>query len=216
MLARGMPWFIIIPPAVTLAVVATIVVSPVPVGWGAWALVVVLAVASAFGLAFFRDPERTCAEGLLAPAHGRVMAVEDVDDGDAWTRVSIFMGPFDVHVVRAPLDGKVAGIERGGATFARADTPGADHNVRLTLTMDPKRLGEHHRVVLVSGWFARRIVPYVAVGDKVARGARIGLIRFGSRVDVLVPRGMFTISVGRGQRVRASETSLGVRADARR
>jgi len=216
MLARGMPWFIIIPPAVTLAVVATIVVSPVPVGWGAWALVVALAVASAFGLLFFRDPERTCGEGLLAPAHGRVMAVEDVDDGDAWTRVSIFMGPLDVHVVRAPLDGRVADMERAGSGFARADAPGADHNVRLTLTMDPKRLGEHHRVVLVSGWFARRIVPYVAVGDKVARGARIALIRFGSRVDVLVPRGMYAISVRRGQRVRAGETSLGVRADARR
>ncbi len=216
MLARGMPWFIIVPPAITMAVVAAIVLSPVPAGWGAWALVAVLAAVSAFGLMFFRDPERACAEGLLAPAHGRVLAVQDVDDGDAWTRVSVFMGLLDVHVVRAPLDGRVAGMERAGSGFEPADTPGARHNVHLTLTMDPRHLGEHHRVVLVSGYLARRIVPYVAVGDRVARGERIALIRFGSRVDVLVPRGMFAISVARGQRVRAGETSLGVRADARR
>ncbi len=216
MLARGTPWFILVPPALALALVAAIIVTAVPSTWWSWALVAVLAVASAFFAAFFRDPERRVGEGLLAPAHGRVLAVdEDVVEADgAWTRVSTFMGPLDVHVVRAPLGGTVRGMERAGASFARADAPGAGHNVRLTMELEGE--GGRHRVVLVSGWFARRIVPYVAVGDAVARGARIGLIRFGSRVDVLVPKGEYTVSVARGARVRAGETSLGVRADARR
>ena len=68
---------------------------------------------------------------------------------------------------------------------------------------------------MVSGWFARRIVPYVAVGDPVARGSRIGLIRFGSRVDVLVPTDGFRITASPGRRVRGGESSLGVVAHAR-
>jgi len=216
MLARGTPWFMLAPPTLALALAAAVLASVAPSVWWSWALVIALAAASAIGLAFFRDPDRSPGEGLLAPAHGRVLAVEDVEEGGAWTRVSTFMGPLDVHVVRAPLDGRVGLVERAGSGFARADAPGAGHNVRLTLTMETEGASGRHRVVLVSGWFARRIVPYVGAGDAVARGARIGLIRFGSRVDVLVPRGEWAITVERGARVRAGETSLGVRADARR
>jgi phosphatidylserine decarboxylase len=200
-----------VPPALTALVAVAAVAEVVPGRPIAWGVAILLAAVSAFGLAFFRDPDRTAADGLVAPAHGRVLSITD---DDRWTRVATFMGPFDVHVVRAPLDGTVRRMERSGRGFARADRPGADGNVRLAIDLDGDA-GEH-RVELVSGWFARRIVPYVSVGDRVVRGARIGLIRFGSRVDVLVPRGSCEVSVAPGHRVRAAETSLGVMAHARR
>ena len=128
-------------------------------------------------------------------------------------RISTFMGPFDVHVVRAPMDGRVVGVQRGGGGFARADTPSAAHNVKMELAFEGPQVA--FDVVMLSGWFARRIVPYVAVGDQVRRGSRIGLIRFGSRVDVVVPRGVFDILVAPGTKVMAGATSLGGMTDAR-
>jgi phosphatidylserine decarboxylase len=206
MLAKGTPLFIILFPVLLLV---TLVMW---YGSGpSWAspylpLLVVLAPLTFLVLYFFRDPDRPLAEGLVAPAHGRVLGV-DAEDGR--TRVSIFMSPFDVHVARAPLDGKVVSMERSGSGFHRADSPEAGHNVQLEIGLQGD--GEPFTVVLVSGWFARRIVPYIGVGDTVARGSRIGLIRFGSRVDVLVPEGSYTIGVRQGAKVRAATTSLGVR-----
>ena len=219
MLAKGTPWFIYVPPALALVLALAMVAGWTPAAWWWVALLAVLAAASAFGLSFFRDPGRRTGEGLVAPVHGRVLAV--TEEG-GWTRVSTFMGPLDVHVVRAPLDGTVRAMTRGGAGFRRADSTGAGHNVQLDLELDGAGVAGgaggadgSHRVVMVSGWFARRIVSYVAVGDRVARGSRIGLIRFGSRVDVLVPRDGSRITVAPGQRVRGGESSLGVVAHAR-
>jgi len=225
MLAKGTPWFIYVPPALALVLALAMVARWTPAAWWWVALLALLAVASAFGLSFFRDPGRRTGEGLVAPVHGRVLAV--TEEG-GWTRVSTFMGPLDVHVVRAPLDGTVRAMTRGGSGFRRADSAGAGHNVHLDLELEgaggaggadgtagADGTGGSHRVVMVSGWFARRIVPYVAVGDRVARGSRIGLIRFGSRVDVLVPRDGFRITVAPGQRVWGGESSLGVVAHAR-
>jgi len=220
MLAKGTPWSIGLPPALALVLALAMMAGRVPLVWSWAALLGLLAAATAFGLFFFRDPDRPSGEGLVAPVHGRVLAV--TEEG-GWTRVSTFMGPFDVHVVRAPLDGTVRSMARGGAGFRRADSAVADHNVQLDLALDSAggadgaggEGGRPHRVVMVSGWFARRIVPYVDVGDSVARGSRIGLIRFGSRVDVLVPTDGFRITASPGQRVRGGESSLGVVAHAR-
>ena len=223
MLAKGTPWFILIPPALALLLALAMAAGWAPVAWWWAALLGLLAAATAFGAFFFRDPERSTGEGLVAPVHGRVLAVT-AEGG--WTRVSTFMGPFDVHVVRAPLEGTVRAMARGGAGFRRADSAVAGHNVQLDLELDGaggtggagNASGEGSgpfRVVMVSGWFARRIVPYVAVGDRVARGSRMGLIRFGSRVDVLVPTDGFRITASPGQRVRGGESSLGVVAHAR-
>jgi phosphatidylserine decarboxylase len=105
-------------------------------------------------------------------------------------------------------------MERGGSGFNRADTEGADHNVHLELGCEGDQIP--FTVVMVSGWFARRIVPYVGIGDRLERGGRIGLIRFGSRVDVLVPKGTFDVAVQSGTRIRAGSSSLGVMTDAGR
>jgi len=214
MLAKGTPWFIPLPPALALVLALAMAAGWAPMAWWWVALLGLLAAATAFGLFFFRDPDRPTGEGLVAPVHGRVLAV--AEEG-GWTRVSTFMGPFDVHVVRAPLDGTVRAMTRQGAGFRRADSAEAGHNVQLELELDGAggEGGAPHRVVMVSGWFARRIVPYVATGDPVARGSRMGLIRFGSRVDVVVPTGAFRITAAPGQRVRGGESSLGVVPHAR-
>jgi phosphatidylserine decarboxylase len=210
MIARGTPAFVAVPPAILVLFLALMVEGTLPQSWWSWTIVVVLALLSVLGIAFFRDPERRTAAGLVAPAHGRILKVAPED---GMTRVSTFMGPFDVHVVRAPLDGRVASMERGGGGFHRADTPDAGHNVQLELAFDGGK--DPFRVVMISGWFARRIVPYVAVGDRVTRGSRIGLIRFGSRVDVLVRNDSFNIIVKPGTQVMAGSSSLGVSSGAR-
>ncbi len=208
-MARGTPWTITIPPALLALTAVAMVAGPLTVAWWSLLAVALLLMLSFMGIYFFRDPERTVGEGLVAPCHGRVLGVDE--EGDR-VRVSTFMGPMDVHVIRAPLKGKVMSMERGGSGFHRADTSEAGHNVQLAIDLhgDP----EDFTVVMVSGWFARRIVPHIAPGDTVERGSRIGLIRFGSRVDVLVPKNEYRITVEPGTRVRAGSSSLGVRLDA--
>lgn len=208
-MARGTPWFITIPPALLALTAVAMVAGPLAVAWWSILAVALLLMLSFLGIYFFRDPERQVGEGLVAPAHGRVLGVDE--EGDR-VRVSTFMGPMDVHVVRAPLEGRVVSMERGGSGFHRADTTEAGHNVQLAIDLHGGP--EDFTVVMVSGWFARRIVPHIAPGDTVERGSRIGLIRFGSRVDVLVPKDEYRITVGPGTRVRAGSSSLGVRLDA--
>ncbi len=207
MLARGTPWFIFVPPAFTAGFFVPWYQAGFPFAWHYLVLLTVLILLSFFVLFFFRDPERPTAEGLVAPAHGRVLGVKD-EDGR--TRVSIFMSPLDVHVVRVPLDGTVVSMERSGSGFHSAFRPEADRNVQLELRFEGGEVP--FTVVMISGLVARRIVPYVSVGDAVSRGSRIGLIRFGSRVDVMVPKDAYSISVEPGAHVKAGSSSLGVRS----
>ena len=205
MLARGTPWSILLLPVVVLVLL---------VAWHryglhlAWLVVLVpLLALSLLAIFFFRDPDRVTADGLVAPAHGSVL---DVVREDGHTRVSTFMSPLDVHVVRAPLGGEVVSMERSGSTYHPAYRSEAGHNVQLEMRFEGGDVP--FTLVLISGWVARRIVPYVSVGDQVTRGGRVGLIRFGSRVDVIVPEGAFDIDVGEGDRVTGGSSSLGVRA----
>jgi len=158
--------------------------------------------AAGFVLWFHRDPERTTpAEGLVAPADGRVTVLRAEDDR---VRVGVFMGVTDVHVNRAPVDGTVEAVTHEPGAHRPAFSKDSDRNERVRL-----ELGDTE-VTLIAGAFARRIHPYVAAGDVVARGERIGHISFGSRVDVLLPPGveMADIRVTEGERVRAGETVL--------
>lgn len=207
MLARGTPWFIFVPPAFTLGFFVPWYRAGFPFTWYYILILAVLVLISSFLLYFFRDPHRQVGKGLVAPAHGRILGVED--EGDR-TRVSTFMSPFNVHVVRAPLDGNVVSMERSGSGFYRAFKPEADHNVQVAIEFDGGEVP--FTLVMVSGYIARRIVPYMSVGDSVSRGSRIGLIRLGSRVDVIVPKGAYSITVEPGDIVSAGSSSLGVRA----
>jgi phosphatidylserine decarboxylase len=168
--------------------------------------------AAAASAGFFRDPERAIpavANGVLAPADGRVMSVEDAVDafvGPA-VRVAIFLSPLDVHVNRAPIAGVVADTVYTPGRFVAAYDPAAESNERCAVRLQ----GEHTRVTVVqiAGVVARRIVCRVGSGDKLVAGERFGMIRFGSRTDCYMPRGT-EVTVRVGETVRAGQTVIGV------
>lgn len=152
--------------------------------------------------AFFRDPERDLAEGLvLAPADGIVSEVERGADG-RW-RVATFMGLQNVHVNRAPIDGVVRERQHHPGGYKPAFRKHSEANERMVWTIETA-LGDM-QMVQIAGMLARRIVSYRDPGQRIERGARIGMIRFGSRVDVTMPSGIEP-AVKVGQRVRAGRT----------
>ncbi|HWN16782.1 MAG TPA: phosphatidylserine decarboxylase family protein [Candidatus Dormibacteraeota bacterium] len=183
-------------------------------GWmGWWAAAAVFMVAALACLGFFRDPERTpptLPGAVVAPADGRVMVVTEAMDpwvGPA-TRVSIFLSPLDVHVNRAPVGGLVKNVEYAPGRFLAAYQPEAsEENERCTVSVE----GETARVAVkqIAGVLARRIVCRVRPGDSLRAGQRYGLIRFGSRTDLVVPRST-EIRVRVGDRVRGGESVMGV------
>ena len=176
--------------------------------------------------AFFRDPERVVPQGddlILAPADGMVtlicqapppLELQGPDHGGSQglgaepvTRVSIFMSVFDVHINRAPVGGTVRRVVYIPGKFMNADLDKAsDENERQHVLIE-RSDGRPIGCTQIAGLVARRIVPFVKPGDIVAAGQRIGLIRFGSRVDVYLPQGTDT-KVLLGQTVIAGETVL--------
>lgn len=173
--------------------------------------------------AFFRDPIRTTPRGdrlIVAPADGLITLIakvppppelrgpEGLADGD-YTRVSIFMSVFDVHINRAPITGRIKRIAYVAGKFVNADLDKAsEDNERqhfLVESSDGVRVG----FTQIAGLVARRILAFVKEGDVVEAGQRVGLIRFGSRVDVYLPAGT-SPKVLLGQRSIAGETVLAV------
>ncbi len=147
---------------------------------------------TAFVACFFRNPPREIAGGensVVAPADGRVIDVAEIEgaDGNKWLRIGIFLSVLNVHVNRCPLAGRVVAKDWGGQAFLAAFNPKAESdNVRCVMTLETA-LGLRFQVVQITGLIARRIVCHPQLGDWVRRGDRYGLIRFGSRTDVLLP-----------------------------
>ena len=145
-----------------------------------------------FVACFFRNPPREIPAGeniVVAPADGRVIDVAEVEgsDGNKWLRIGIFLSVLNVHVNRCPLAGRVVAIDRGGRAFLAAFNPKAEvENVRCALTLETAA-GVRFQVVQITGLIARRIVCHPQLGEWVRRGDRYGMIRFGSRTDVLLP-----------------------------
>jgi phosphatidylserine decarboxylase len=180
-------------------------------------------------LAFFRDPVRAVPQGsglIVAPADGLVTMIERVAPpreltgpdalGDqTMVRVSIFMSVFDVHINRSPIPGTIRRVVYISGKFLNASLDKAsEENERqhiLVESADGTRIG----FTQIAGLVARRIVPFVKPNDIVAVGQRVGLIRFGSRVDVYLPEGT-AAKVSLGQRSIAGETILGVIGDAQK
>jgi phosphatidylserine decarboxylase len=167
-------------------------------------------VLAAFCLYFFRDPERVPPSGdvIVSPADGRVVSIRDMGDGQ--TRVSIFLNIFDVHVNRTPIPGKITDIQYQEGKFLVASHEAASsENEQNTLVVEDGAT----RVVCrqIAGLIARRIVCYKRAGDSVAKGERIGYIKFGSRVDVLFgPE--WDVAVKLGDKVAGATTVLAKRA----
>jgi phosphatidylserine decarboxylase len=172
---------------------------------GRWAAAAVPATALAAGMLwFFRDPEREIGQGrVISPADGVVQSIMPWHDGR--TRVAIFMSPLNVHVNRAPLAGTVTSVEHVPGGYVPAFDKESEYNERVVWRLDTE-LGELE-LVQIAGAVARRIVPYLTRGTKVEQGDRIGLIRFGSRVDVYLPQGIEP-AVEVGQRTAAGVTRL--------
>ena len=177
----------------------------------AWPFAILPLAFAAFFLWFFRDPERAIPADpltIVSPADGQVTDVSMIDvDSVRRVRLSIFMNVFDVHVNRSPIRGVVRALEYRRGHFRNAmGADCADHNEQNIVTVE----GEGHTVVFkqIAGLLARRIVFRPKIGDLVERGQRIGMIKFSSRVDVVLgPDAQVTVKAG--DRVKAGASVLG-------
>ncbi len=199
--------------AAALALFVMVVISD-ELGW--LLVIVALWVAS-----FFRDPVRTTPRGdtlIVSPADGLVTMIADVpvprelagDDAlgsGIVTRVSIFMSVFDVHINRTPIGGTIKRVVYISGKFLNADLDKASEENERQHILVEGRDGLRIGFTQIAGLVARRIVPFVKPGDIVATGQRVGLIRFGSRVDVFLPAGTAP-RVMLGQRALAGETVI--------
>ena len=179
---------------------------------GLWPVALVFVVLAAFMAYFFRDPRRqppTDANLVVAPADGRVTRVRPVGDLSERSSnvISIFLSPFDVHINRAPIAGKITNVAYTRGKFLMATDENASVvNEQNALTIE----GERITVVCkqIAGILARRIVCWKQVGEKVDLGERFGLIKFSSRTDVLLPANV-EILVAEGARVKGGTTIIG-------
>ena len=184
--------------------------------WAAWPFLGL----SAYMALFFRDPDRRCdtvaphPDDVLSPADGVVMVAGTPQDGVApdgnWQQVSVFLSVFDVHVNRSPYRGEVVQSSyRKGSFLAAYRKESAHRNERSELWLRNGE-GPGARTVVfrqIVGVLARRIVTRTGPGQRLATGERMGLMKFGSRMDVFVPPEC-TVAVTRGQRVRGGETVI--------
>jgi len=181
--------------------------------WPFWLLAFLLTLVALWVAYFFRDPERRGERGerlVVAPADGKIVLVTEVDEPDFLrgraTRISIFMNVFSVHVNRYPVSGTVRYVKHTTGKFLNAAVEQSsleNEQVSVGIEAGP------HRVLVrqIAGLIARRIITYSREGDRAEQGARFGLIRFGSRVDVFVPTDA-TLRVKAGQQTAAGTTVL--------
>lgn len=185
--------------------------------WVSWIPAVVCLGFAAFFTFFFRDPDRHTPAALretdvLAPADGRVLVAGDVIPEGApegsWKQISIFLSPMDVHVNRVPVSGRVTRVSLTPGQFLpayRHDAGGKNERSEIWI--------DHHGQPIVTrqvvGMLARRVVCRLTGGDEVSAGQRLGIMKFGSRMDVFVPQDA-TITVQVGAMVRGGETVIAV------
>jgi phosphatidylserine decarboxylase len=187
-----------------------------------WAMIALLApdlVIYFWVLWFFRDPERTVPQdpGLfIAPADGRIADITNIGPdselGRDGVRIGIFMNIFNVHLTRCPVDGVVESVEHRPGLFLDVRDPHAsERNESTTIRLKYMRRGDEYPVVFrqIAGLVARRIVTDLTQGQSVTRGQRVGMIKFGSRLELLVPAELASkVCVDVGQISRGAETIL--------
>ena len=207
LLVSGVIWVLIIAGSVLGAFLNRIAVPTLSVLWVLF---------TGFTLYFFRDPEARVPAGpklAVSPGHGKVDVIDTLEEpqimGGKCQRISIFLSVLDVHVQNAPVGGRVAFSKYSTGEFLNAlRTESASHNENLLLGFEASEpRGTKIGVRMIAGAIARRIVPFVQAGEEVARGQRIGLIQFGSRLDVYLPLSA-KINVRLGARVVGGETVL--------
>lgn len=182
-----------------------------------WTVVAVAAAGlTLFAAWFFRNPARVIPQGpglVVAPGDGTVIAIEEEFESrflkDRSVRLTIFLNVFDVHVNRIPCEGVVEDIQYQRGAFLLAMNPEATLKNEQNALFLRTAQGAKVLCVQVAGLIARRIVCWLSPGERVMRGERFGLIRFGSRMDTYLPLGT-ELKVAVGQRVKGGETIVGV------
>ena len=200
-----------------LALTSVVVAAALLVHWVFWLVLPVVLLMWFEAASFFRDPERTLPTDvhlLLSPADGRVTHLEEVDEpdfpGGRAFRISIFLSVFDVHVNRVPRTGRVVNVRYFPGCFLDARSAEcAVRNEQLWLDLEETDTRRPVRVKQISGAIARRIVCQVKPGDEVRAGDRFGMIKYGSRTDILIPAGdAFEVLVRVGDAVRGGADAL--------
>lgn len=191
--------------------VTPIVLGIAPAVFGFWPASLVLLVVAGFMAFFFRDPERQVPTNpgiVVAPADGRITLVQRAYGPDhSESLVSIFLSPLDVHVNRSPIGGEITGIAHKSGKFLMATNEKARLlNEQNTLTIRGSELTV--RCTQIAGILARRIVCWKREGDRVECGERFGMIKFGSRTDLVMPASV-EIVVEEGMHVRGGVTIIG-------
>ncbi|MDO8644531.1 MAG: phosphatidylserine decarboxylase family protein [bacterium] len=179
-----------------------------------WFLGVVAGFLALFVIFFFRNPHRIIPDEpswVLAPADGKVIAIEEVDEknllNEKRRRISIFMSPLNVHVNRIPITGKIRKVQYSPGKYLMAfHEKSSEANERNAVLLEGDN-GASLLFVQIAGFIARRIVCYLKDGDRVKQGDLYGLIRFGSRMDVYLPK-YSTLMIRLGDHVRGGETPL--------
>jgi phosphatidylserine decarboxylase len=191
-------------------VAVPLVLAIAPLVFGYWLLALVLVAVAAFMAFFFRDPRRVPPEEpgiIVAPADGRITLIKRSGNETPSLLISIFLSPFDVHINRSPIAGKITGISYAKGKFLSATSDRASLlNEQNTLTIE----GEEGLTVYckqIAGVLARRIVCWKNSGDVVGIGEPFGMIKFGSRTDLTVTFPV-ELLVKEGMRVRAGETPI--------
>lgn len=180
-----------------------------------WFIGVPLAGLTLFTVYFFRNPERLVPEGnnlITSPADGTILSIQDIENnrftGFPAKKISIFMSVFNVHVNRAPVSGTVKDIVYSPGKFLVASRDKAsDDNEKNAIIFEA---GHELPIAMVqiAGLVARRIVCYLKMGNNIAKGQRVGMIRFGSRVDLYLPQTTL-IDISVGEKVKAGSTIIG-------
>jgi phosphatidylserine decarboxylase len=192
MLAKGSVHWVLLP--LILAVFSFFLYIP---------LAILYLLITIFFLIFFRDPERTPKEGIVACADGKIAKIEETEHH---LKIITIMNLHNVHVNRAPISGIVKNIEHRDGKHVPAFSKDSEANERVITTMDTK-IGEV-KIVQIAGAFARRILPYVKKGNEISKGQRIGIIRFGSRVDLYLPKNKVKAQTDIGSKVKAAESTI--------
>ena len=171
-----------------------------------------MALLTLFSLYFFRDPQRIPPnnDGFLSPGDGKVVQIIDVEDAEIGKakQISIFLSVFNVHSQRVPLSGKVISKTYNSGKFLAAFNHKASLDNEQTVVMFETESGNRYKIKQIAGLIARRILNYMEPENRVERGQRLGFIRFGSRVDIIVPP-EFQIDVSLGDMVRGNQTIIG-------
>jgi len=179
-------------------------------GW--WVAAAACGALAVFMVFFFRDPERNCPDDdslVISPADGRVVVISRVEPASesSPTQISIFLSPLDVHINRSPIAGEITDVvyKRGAFHIASREIASVENEQNIVTVR-----GQKVTIVFrqIAGALARRVVLWRKTGDRVAMGERVGLMKFSSRMDVLVP-GEVEVLVQEGQRVTGGITALG-------